>query len=720
MLPMRRPPFSQATHIIAAASVLLSCAPVPAAADAADMAEMAGVCGQAWSTPCEVGGCQDNGTISYAPIGLCVPCGGTGEICCAPSPPATACSDPEVSCSIGPDPFVPDSSELYGLALVCGGSGVVDQSGQSDAPRRVSKSSGYMQWNDSPAPALDAASSWPYELDTMFGMSMFFFEIQRAGRLPPSTRAPWRGDFKGVTDSSDGIDGGYFDAGDHLLFQLPQAYSVARIAWGTHMWWEGLAQSYFDGETNDLWARDAVKWGADFLAMTTDDTRVLLHVGDIDADHAYSGRAELYPPLDRNVRYCEFGQCSDIAGEVAAALAHSASVFRNDDTLRDEYWAKAKAAYSQTGVDTDTYTNSNDAYPLLSVFYKSSGVVSHVLFAAASMYSACLDLECGDEARYLADVEKLAAREEPDGQKKWFWPVPGWDHAWFDAAVIMLARGVHGPDVYGRPAFSAFVGDMVSAWVNGNDPVQTSPSGQKWANAWASNRWAMNAAAIMLAWADLPDDARSGDVSQQQARCTAVRQIHYVAGDNDRGSYVAGFGENPATRNHHRNSACLPWEQNDDPVIACGPVFADVVDPLGNCPVYEDESKGICYQSANRPNPLVTHGALVGGPKTPTDAGDADRTPYSADGWNDWRMDHVGSEQAMDYNAMFSVALAAAMQLPAAFWEEGCGDGVDRISPMAGRGTEDRVAETFADDDVWTFSDFEEYGWTRTGSFMSA
>ena len=66
----------------------------------------------------------------------------------------------------------------------------------------------------------------------------------------------------------------------------------------------------------------------------------------------------------------------------------------------------------------------------------------------------------------------------------------------------------------------------------------------------------------MLMWANLPDDMRNSDVSVQDARCAAVRQLHYMCGDNDRGSYIVGFGNNPPRRNHHRNSVCAPWEQD--------------------------------------------------------------------------------------------------------------------------------------------------------------
>lgn len=100
--------------------------------------------------------------------------------------------------------------------------------------------------------------------------------------------------------------------------------------------------------------------------------------------------------------------------------------------------------------------------------------------------------------------------------------------------------------------------------------------------------------------------------------------------------------------------------------------FYDVVSPAGICPLKAD-SQGRCYPEADRPNKFQTHGALIGGPKTPTDAGNPERVAYSLEGWNDWRMDWVGSEQTLDYNAMYTVTLAAAIELPSSFWTAPCG-----------------------------------------------
>ena len=43
------------------------------------------------------------------------------------------------------------------------------------------------------------------------------------------------------------------------------------------------------------------------MAKATEKDRVILHVGDIKADHAYMGRAEDYPQIDRNLLWCDSG-----------------------------------------------------------------------------------------------------------------------------------------------------------------------------------------------------------------------------------------------------------------------------------------------------------------------------------------------------------------------------------------------------------------------------
>jgi Glycosyl hydrolase family 9 len=167
------------------------------------------------------------------------------------------------------------------------------------------------------------------------------------------------------------------------------------------------------------------------------------------------------------------GTCSDITGAMAAALAHAAVAFKNVPALSTAYWNKAQWAYNQTGAATGMLGNSNDAYTVLRSYYSSSGVVSHVFFAAASMYTACKAVDCPEAARYLADANRLGVTKEADGKQKWFWEIPGWDNAWWDGAILMAQAGQAGMQLSGKPAFTQSLGSFVDRWTNGKTNGKT-------------------------------------------------------------------------------------------------------------------------------------------------------------------------------------------------------------------------------------------------------
>lgn len=137
-------------------------------------------------------------------------------------------------------------------------------------------------------------------------------------------------------------------------------------------------------------------------------------------------------PQASSFTFTAAGKCSDVSGEIAASLAHAAIAFKQTKgvgTLATEYWRKAVMAYKQTGADTMTFGNSNDVFDLLRIYYPSSGVRSHVFFAAASMWMACTKLGtgvCTDAEVYKEHALELATMKEADGGQKWFWEVPGW------------------------------------------------------------------------------------------------------------------------------------------------------------------------------------------------------------------------------------------------------------------------------------------------------
>ena len=66
--------------------------------------------------------------------------------------------------------------------------------------------------------------------------SLYFYECQQAGNLPEWNRVEWRAD----SNTDDFIDGGWYDAGDHVKFNLPMAYSASMLAWGLYEYGDGV------------------------------------------------------------------------------------------------------------------------------------------------------------------------------------------------------------------------------------------------------------------------------------------------------------------------------------------------------------------------------------------------------------------------------------------------------------------------------------------------
>ena len=109
-----------------------------------------------------------------------------------------------------------------------------------------------------------ASSSEEEEVDygAALSKSLLYFEAQRSGRLPHNQRVPWRG-HSGLTDGlQQGVDlvGGYYDAGDHVKFGLPMAFTVTMLSWGAIDFADDVAAAGEWGHT-----LEAIKWGTDYF-----------------------------------------------------------------------------------------------------------------------------------------------------------------------------------------------------------------------------------------------------------------------------------------------------------------------------------------------------------------------------------------------------------------------------------------------------------------------
>ncbi|KAG6787244.1 hypothetical protein NC652_007336 [Populus alba x Populus x berolinensis] len=156
--------------------------------------------------------------------------------------------------------------------------------------------------------------------------SLLYFEAQRSGRLPYNQRVTWR-HHSGLTDGLEqGVDlvGGYYDAGDHVKFGLPMAFTVTMLSWNVIEFQHQIAVA---GELEH--ALEAIKWGTDYFIKAHTSPNVLwAEVGDGDTDHYCWQRPEDMTTSRQAYKIDENNPGSDLAGETTAAMAAASIVFK--------------------------------------------------------------------------------------------------------------------------------------------------------------------------------------------------------------------------------------------------------------------------------------------------------------------------------------------------------------------------------------------------------
>jgi chitodextrinase len=429
--------------------------------------------------------------------------------------------------------------------------------------------------------------------------SVWFYDAQRSGKLPADNRVGWRGD-SAVRDGSDvGLDlsGGFYDAGDHVKFGLPFAFSMSMLAWGAVENRDAYASS---GQLDPLLAN--LRWGTDWIVKAHPSPNVVYgQVGAGNPDHAWWGSAEVMPMARPSYKVDASCPGSDLAGEYAAATASASMVFKaTDPAYAASLITHAKQLYSFADTYRGKYSSCiTDA----ANYYNSwSGYQDELVWGAIWLYRAT-----GEEsylAKAKAEYSKLGT-EPQSSERSYKWTI-AWDDKSYGAYVLMAK-------LTGEQTYITDANRWLDYWTTGynGNRVRYSPGGEAVLDSWGSLRYAANtafAALVYSDWLSTKDGTRARTYHDFGAR-----QINYALGDNPRNSsYLIGFGANPPRNPHHRTAHGSWADSLQDPVT----------------------SRHVLY------------GALVGGPSTNNDA------------YADSRADYVMNEVALDYNAAFTGALA--------------------------------------------------------------
>lgn len=422
--------------------------------------------------------------------------------------------------------------------------------------------------------------------------SLYFYECQQAGPLPEWNRVEWKAD----STMTDEVLGGWYDAGDHVKFNLPMAYSASMLAWGLYQYPDGVEKC---GEmTNYV---NNLEFVLDYLAECDRGDEVVYQVGNGTIDHTWWGPVELiqYGMQDSGTSYdsarailVSSDGCSAVFGEMAAALAAGSCALKDriDQSKIDDYIAHAENIFklADSSKSNDVYNDSN-----ASGFYRSSHFYDELFYAANWLYIATGEQSYIDKAKsYIPNLDKELGSDE----LKYTW-CQCWDDV-MQGGMLLYAINTNDDFYINR------VEKHVNYWTN---TIKKVDGALGYCDTWGCARYAETAGFIAAVACDtvLADKNNSDYVKFYET------QMNYVLGDNADGqSFVVGYGEKSPKNPHHR-TAHGSWK-ND-----------------------------LAIPDTNR---HVLYGALVGGP--------------NQDGsYEDDRQNYINNEVATDYNAGFTALL---------------------------------------------------------------
>lgn len=378
-----------------------------------------------------------------------------------------------------------------------------------------------------PSASVSAASSYNYA--EALQKSFFFYEAQQAGPLPDWNRVEWRGD----STMNDDVLGGWYDAGDHVKFNLPMAYTASMIGWGMYEYPEGFEKS---GQMNV--AKNNLKFVLDYFVACDKGSSVVYQVGDGGKDHSWWGPVEVVEKRMSRPSYTGTGSC--VVGQMAAALAIGSIVLK-DNT----YLTHAKSLFNLADS-----TRSDSSYTAASGFYNSwSGFWDELMWASTWLYLATNDQSYLDKAEsYVSKLNRQGQSTDIEYQ---------WGHCWDDVhygAMVLLAR------ITDKKEYHDFVKMHLGWWTTGVNgaKIKYTPGGLAWLDTWGCLRYATTAGFLASVYADFTTDSSLKSTYQNFAKT----QMDYCLGANPSNrSYVCGFGNNPPVHPHHR-TAQGSWADN--------------------------------------------------------------------------------------------------------------------------------------------------------------
>ncbi|KAL6574450.1 hypothetical protein OROHE_001354 [Orobanche hederae] len=428
-------------------------------------------------------------------------------------------------------------------------------------------------------------------------VAMQFFDVQKSGKLEKNP-IPWRGDsaLKDGNDAKLDLSKGMYDAGDHVKFNFPMAFTATVLSWAILEYGDQMkAVDQLEPAQNSL------KWITDYLINSHPTDNVLyIQVGDPKVDHSCWNKPEDMTERRPLTQVNTSAPGTEVAAETAAALASASLVFKTIDPTYSNLLLKHAV---QLFVFADKYREFYSiSIPQVQKFYNSTGYRDELLWAASWLYHAT------GEHSYFEYVTGENGNDFADwGKPTWF----SWDNKLAGAEVatgrasdVLLSRvsffgskDISKSDKLQKYRKSA---EAVMCNILPKSPSATTSrtdSGLIWVSEWNALQHPVASAFLALLFSDYMLTSRTAKIScggniftPKDLRDFAISQADYVLGKNPMEmSYLVGYGDKYPQYVHHRG-ASIPSEEN---------------------PGCKD---GFKWLDSDEPNPNTAMGALVGGP----------------------------------------------------------------------------------------------------------
>ncbi|XP_077990454.1 endoglucanase 4-like [Glandiceps talaboti] len=370
----------------------------------------------------------------------------------------------------------------------------------------------------------------PHHFVSLISKSILFYEAQRSGKLPDTNRIDWRGDscLDDAGRNGEDLTGGWFDAGDHVKFGLPMAWSTTVLAWGFIEFMDGYIDASTEDEDLVALMLDSIQWPCDYFVKCHTKANVFYYqVADGALDHQYWQRPEDLEYDREAFRINGKVNGSDVISGAAAALASCSVALTQaggNETLAEIYREEAVDLYRLAKKRLGVYPDLGH--------YENVRWEDELLWAAIWVHIATNDTDYLDEAIHMYEEYDLWGK--------------AWIFGWGDSreGSKLLLYKLTKSDRYKT---------HIEKYLNGilplNAPTMYTPRGLYFRDEWGSLRHASAVSFLALV-------AAQYGLYPKAYREFACNQTNYILGDHVNNSFVIDYGTNPPCKPHHRASSC--------------------------------------------------------------------------------------------------------------------------------------------------------------------